>query len=85
MIWGFAANIPRIVHLSKKALRSDEHPDWWRYVRSDRPVDKEDPDFYDDFELPDSEISRINRELACQRLLTRDDDYSLEMRITMDL
>jgi hypothetical protein len=79
MIWGFAANIPRIVHLSKKALRTDDDPDWWRYVRSDKPVDEEDPDFYDNFDIPDFETSRINRELACQRLLTKDENYNGSM------
>lgn len=77
-IWEYAATVPRIVHLTKKTLRTDKDPDWWRYVRSDKSVDDED-DFYDTFELPDFEISRINRDVACQRLLTRDEDYNGSM------
>jgi hypothetical protein len=76
IIWGFAANIPRIVHLSHKHLRTDKDPDWWMQVRSDKPTDGEDPEDYDSFEITERDIWEITtKKEACERLLTPDDKY----------
>lgn len=76
MVWGFAANFPRIVHISKKRLRTDKDPDWWKQVWSDKPINDEDREFYDGVEICYDDVVRIDKELACRRLLTSDEKYT---------
>ena len=59
MIWSFATNVPRIVHLETRRLRMDIELEWWEHVRSDKPIDGNDPEHYDNFEIDTQELLRI--------------------------
>lgn len=81
MIWEFALPGPRIVHLTKRALRTDDDPDWWKRVRSDKkmpglgfPLVDEDSE-YGEFPLKFGDIGKLELEIAAKRLLVKEEKY----------
>lgn len=92
MIWKFALPDPRIVYIKARRLRTDDDPSWWKRVRSDKAIegpagpapypeadDADDESSYDFFDIEDYELDKIERKMACKRLLTPDDKFTGRM------
>lgn len=82
LIWEFAAQHLRIVHLTKKKLAVDDDPDWWKIVRSDKStgepsqcLEDDDESDYGSWYLVKDEIEKIDWQVAAKRLLTAEDKY----------
>jgi hypothetical protein len=93
MIWKFALPDPRIVYIKARRLRTDDDPSWWKRVRSDKAIEgpagpapypeaddaDDDESSYDFFDIEDYELDKIERKMACKRLLTPDDKFTGRM------
>ncbi|KAH8594024.1 hypothetical protein B0O99DRAFT_625769 [Bisporella sp. PMI_857] len=86
VIWRLALPPPRIVHLQRIDLWTDDDSNWWKRVRSDKrivgpaivpdgTIIKDEDEDYGEFELSRRDAEELEKQIAARRLLIPDDKY----------